>query len=291
MANKHINYETNPISIIITGFKQAFNKSQQLAIMLIVIPFVLGVVNFVVQIFGEIVSAAVDAGSDKPTATIVIGIILSLLAFVLIIVAQTLFTGFQAFALHKMSQQEDETFSEALGQAFSKFWQVIGLNFMLFIYSLPYSFALTAIIVLNIGIGVVNTSSLYFSVPFSVVAAVILTVLIVRVYTRFAFAGKYLFDGNNSVSASLEHSKQLTKGRLGEVFGVMSIGGLVPFVPSLAMTAGLAALFEQLSVARKAGADLPKQHILNYLVPALAFLFIGFITLILVAIYAATNVA
>lgn len=284
-------YETNPISIIITGFKQAFNKSQQLAIMLIVIPFVLGIINFVIQIFGEIFGAAVDSGSDESMAMVLIGVILSILAFILLIAVQTLFSSLQAFAMHKISRGEDEAFGEALRQAFSKFWQVIGLNFMIAIYSLPYVVALMSLIVLNVGAGTINTSSLFISIPISTVLAGLLIVLMIRVYMRYAFATKYLFDGDNSVSKALELSKKLTKGRLGEVFGVMTIGGLVPIVPSLAMTSGLAALFEQLTLARKAKTELPKQHILNYLVPFIGFVLVGFIALVVFAIFAATNVS
>jgi hypothetical protein len=289
MAN--ITYETNPINIIINGFKRAFAHSQQLAIMLIVIPMALGVINFVAQIFSEVFSSAIDSSNDRTPAIVVVGFVLFILAMLLTMFAQVLYVGFQAFAAIKISRGEDETFGKALEQAFSKFWKIVGINIMIFIYALPYAFAIFSLVILNIVLGVQSRLSLAFSLPPSIILAIALGILMVRVYLRFAFSAYYLFDGNHSAATSLEKSRHLTRNRLSEVFGVMTISSMVPFVSSLCMTSGMAVLYKQLVEAREAKTELPRQHLLNYLVPFLGLVLMGILAFVGLAIYAAVNAA
>lgn len=282
MAEKHTHYETNPITILITGVKRAFAASQQLAIMLIVLPMLLGLVSFVGQIFMSVFQAAIDA-DEKSGVFMAVSSILFILLILLSIFTQNLFIGFQAFAMHKISRGEDEQPGKALEQAFAKFWKITVLYLMLYIYTLPYTLALTAVTVLAVALGVQSTTALVLSLPVAIAVGVFLIVLIVRIYLRFAFAGFYLFDGAHSVTSALEKSKTLTKGRLLEVFGIMTIGSFVPFISSLVMTAGLAELYQQLTVARAAKATLPKQHMLNYLIPAIVFVLLLFMILMFAA--------
>lgn len=285
MAN--INYETNPITIIISGFKQAFSKSQQLAIMLIVVPIILGIVNLIAQIFFEVFGSALDSSNDKAPAVIVVGFILFILAMLLSVFIQVMYSGFQAFASVKISRGEDETFGKALERALSKFWKIVTVNFMVFIYTLPYVLAITSLVVLNIVLGAQSQLSLAFSLPISIILAIVLCVLTVRIYLRFAFALYYLFDGNHSATVSLEKSKELTHKRLSEVFGVLTISSLVPFISTLCGVSGMAMLYAQLTHARATKVELPRQHILNYLVLVLGLFVTTMVGFVLLAIYAA----
>ncbi len=287
MANFH--YETNPITIVITGFKKAFAHSQQLAVMLIVIPMILGVVNFIAQIFSEVFSSAIDSNNDRSPAVLVVGAVLFILAMLLTMFVQVLYVGFQSFAMIKISRGEDETLGKALEQAFSRFWKVVAVNIMIFIYALPYAVAITLLIILNIIIGMNSRLALAVSLPVSIILAIANGVLMIRVYLRFAFAVYYLFDGNHTPTAALEKSKHLTRKRLSEVFGVTTISSMVPFVSSLCLASGMAVLYSQLTYARETKTEMPRQHLLNYLVPLFALVFLGMISFVLMAIYLAAN--
>ncbi|MEK7472134.1 MAG: hypothetical protein AAB624_02700 [Patescibacteria group bacterium] len=281
-------YETNPISVIINGVKQAFAHSQQLAIILIILPMALGVVNFVGQMFGNAFGASISTVQDRSSALLAVGVVLFILAILLQIFTQVLYTGIQSFAMLKISRGEDETFNKAFEHAFSKLWKIVLIHLTLFVYTLPYSMAVSALVVLSVVL--VNSDSVALTVclPISIILGTLLVILIFRVYLRFSFAMTYMFDGTQTTTEAFNKSKQLTKGRLSEVFGVMTIGSLVPFISALTMTSGMAILFKQLTEARDAKAELPRQHILNYIVPAIAFMFFGFLVLIFVALLATT---
>lgn len=259
-------YETNPITTIVSGVKRAFSHSQQLAIFLIVIPMVVGVVNFIIQIFIEVFSGVIDTdANDVSGSVLVIGGVLFVFALALQIFIQISYVSLQAFSVVKIMRSEDASFGAAVSEALGKFWKILGTVILISIYALPYVVAVLMLVIANIVLAEVETLILAVSIPLSILLGVFLIVLMVRVYLRFNFATYALFDGAKSISSALERSKMLTHKRLSEVFGVRSLASLVPFISGMTVAGGEAVLYEQLKDARERHADLPKQHILNYL--------------------------
>lgn len=265
-------YQTNPFLIIIGGVKRAFSHSQQISIMLIIAPMALGLISFIFQIFIEVFrSVSKGEGATASTGLVGIGVVLLILAFLLQIFVQNLFLAFQGFAAHKMALGLDAPFGTSLEASFSKFWKVFLATILVFVNSLPYYTAIMLLVVVNVFLASVGPTTLAIGLPLSILLSIFLIVLIVRVYLRFALASIALFDGVATASAALEKSKQLTHGRLGEVFGVTSIGAFVPFISALCVSGGLSVLYAQLKQARQDKTELPKQSLLNYL-PVAAFL-------------------
>ncbi len=82
---------------------------------------------------------------------------------------------------------------------------------------------------------------------------------------RYSLLSYVVMDepAEKSVKASHERVRQLTKGRLLEVFGV-GITSIIPVVGALFNTAGNAALYRQLQVYTDGNKQKPKIHWLNY---------------------------
>jgi hypothetical protein len=81
--------------------------------------------------------------------------------------------------------------------------------------------------------------------------------------------------------------KQLTKGRLLEVFGIGAVGGIIPVVGPLLETAGNAALYRQLQIYNDKKLAKPKIHWVNYLAVALITMLVALV--IAAALYAVST--
>lgn len=78
-------------------------------------------------------------------------------------------------------------------------------------------------------------------------------------------------ESEKGVGTSHDKTKALVKGRLWEVFGVSTVGGIVPVVGSLLELTGNAALHNQLKLYNENNLEKPKIHWLNYI----AFIVVG----------------
>ena len=97
-------------------------------------------------------------------------------------------------------------------------------------------------------------------------------------------------DKKLKATEAVEASKNLYNKHLMEVFGINTVGAIIPVVGSSISASGLAMSVQQLKAYAKANEPTPKTHFLNYIgVILLAFLFLIFLLLIAVALAFYTN--
>lgn len=77
----------------------------------------------------------------------------------------------------------------------------------------------------------------------------------------------YILMGEKSLSATqgIARSKELYKGHLMEVFGIMTVGAIIPVIGNAISSSGMALSTQQITAYHAAGAPTPKTHWLNYL--------------------------
>lgn len=81
-------------------------------------------------------------------------------------------------------------------------------------------------------------------------------------------------------TAALNESKQIYRKHLMEVFGILTVGAIIPFVGSSISSSGIAMSAKQVAAYASAGKQTPKTHWLNYLgLILLAVLAVGLILL------------
>lgn len=84
---------------------------------------------------------------------------------------------------------------------------------------------------------------------------------------------------------AVARAKEITKHRLIEVFGMFTVGALVPFITSSLTTVAAAAIHNQLAEYHDKGLEKPKVHWLNYIGFGLLLLFGAIITLFIFVIF------
>lgn len=84
---------------------------------------------------------------------------------------------------------------------------------------------------------------------------------------RYAILPYVIMDEEQGkgVGESHERTKSLVKGRLWEVFGISTVGSIIPFIGQIVTLNGNAALYRQLQVYGDKNIEKPKIHWLNYL--------------------------
>jgi cell division protein FtsX len=95
-------------------------------------------------------------------------------------------------------------------------------------------------------------------------------------------------DKNLKSVEAINKTKKLYKNHLMEVFGIMTVGGIIPLIGSSISASGLAMSVKQISEYSVAGKETPKTHILNYL--GLLFV-LGILLLISLALVAVVLLA
>ncbi len=261
-----MSYQTNPFRLLIDGTKQAFANSQQVAIMLIVVPFVISAANGIIQVFIEVFNALTDSDKDAPTnlPLLIIGLVLLILAIGLQVFMSVYSMSLRGFSSYKIMRGEDANISTIISQPLTNFWKTFSVMFMIAIYSMPFILMLLLLVSGNVVVGVMATGWLYLTVPLSSALAIFILVLIVRINLRYSLGFMALYDGASNATEAMTRSRELTKGRLSEVFGINSIASWVPFLSGVVVSGGEALLYHQLKEAHAHHHKLPKQSFLNF---------------------------
>lgn len=259
-------YQSNPITLLIEGVTRLFNRAQTLGITLIVVPFISGTVQFIVQLFSDVFGNTVDSGREASPVMLGVGIVLFVVTMIFSIFLQTMISGLSALTGAMVMSFTNRSIGDALADVLDKFWRVLGVTVMVALYTAPYVLGILALVAVNIAVGVNSRSALAVSIPASSVVLIFFIVMMIRVTLRYAIAQYALFHENLGVMAALARSKQLTKKRLIEFFAVRTLGSLVPFV-NLALVVGAETmLYEQLEYAEKHKLTPPKPSVGNYVV-------------------------
>lgn len=282
MNNKSPIFESNPFTVLWNGLNSVFKYTATMSIVVLVAPFVLGFVGFFLQVITEIIFPT-NEGQDISSSALLIGFSVSLLVLLFQIIIQFILTGMATLTGLRSTEAKDLTVNEALTIVWNKIGKMAWAALLIVVRSLPAIFAMTAVLVLSIVAGINNSDLIPLIAPVGIALFVIFFVLAYRVFLRYSLTYFVIFDKGISAKESMKTSKKLTEDRLIEIFGISSIGSIVPIINPLLVPAGLARTYQQ----RKQVSDnskLPKPHILNYLmiVVFLGFtlLFIGLVSLI-----------
>lgn len=274
-------YVSNPFTLTFNALGRLFKYNQVWAIVLIVF----GILGFFWQIgtslvdlatrspsnydHGSFSAASSSASTTSPeTATIVaiIIIIATVLIFAIVIgtVVNTFVQGMFTYVALASEKEQNVSFGEAFSATAKRFWRLFGAQLLA-------------------GLKIFGWT-LLFIVP-GIIAALRYSLL------PFVVMSEPESDGRG-VSESHTRIKALTKGRLIEVFGINTVGAIIPVVGSLLTLAGGAALHNQLGFYHDNTLEKPKVHWLNYLGLILLgalLLFVLFITIVAVVILLAAK--
>jgi hypothetical protein len=257
-----------------------------MSIVILVAPFVLGFASFFFQLVTEIIFPTTEGVSPSSSA-VLISFLLSLVLLLVQIIVQFLLTGMATLTGLRSTEAKDLSFNEALSTTWNKLGKLAWVAFLVMLRALPAIFGAITVLILSIAAGVNNSDLIPLIGPVGFALIVVFFVLAYRVFLRYSLAYLVIFDEGKSAKESMKISKRLTEDRLIELFGITSIGSIVPILNPLLVPAGLARTYQQRKHIKDMS-TLPKPHILNYLMIAVfigfTLLFIGLISLIIILV-------
>jgi len=109
----------------------------------------------------------------------------------------------------------------------------------------------------------------------------------IRASLRYAFVPLMIIHDDMNAKQAIKTSKQQTKGRLMEIFGIQTVGTIVPIVGGLLLIGGQVIYYPQMVAWHTSGQPKPKTHWLNYLGILLILLLLALvagITLLIIAL-------
>jgi hypothetical protein len=241
-------YESNPVNVNLKGWEWLFRFNRKPAILLLII-----------GIFGSIIDAGNMDSTGQPTNTepdapltgvgealardpsVFVSIALLILGTVAVVLLLTvIINGMLQYISWKTSRGETTTISGAFKAVMGKFWTIAGV----------YALSLVKVI----------GGLLLFIVPG------------IRAALRYKLVALVVFEENLGGKAALRRIKNLTDKHLLEILGASTLA-VLPFVGVVFDAGSEAVLFRQLKGLEDTGAEAPKTHWLNYLIPA----FFGFV--------------
>jgi hypothetical protein len=261
-------YESNPFILAFQALGRMFDSNAIWAIVIIIFE----TIGFFFQGIGNLASLSSNQPADpsygsstsasSPEISVIIAIIILVVIVlaVLVVIGTTISVFIQGMFSYVALQSENGkavSFSEAFNATLKRFWPLLSAQLLAMLKIFGWS--------------------LLFIVP-GIIAAL-----------RYALL-PYLVMADNSITRAGEaHTrvKELTTGRLWEVFGVSTVAALVPVLGSVLGLSGKAALYNQLANHK----DRPKIHWLNYiglLLIALALIIVTLAILIIILV-SATN--
>lgn len=279
---KQIQYNTNPFSLIFDAFSRAFKINQNVAITVLVGGIIIYVGNQIFSNIPDILNTIGEGSSKELSVGLGIASLLFSLGYIVVAtVIDTLWRGFTAYAGLKNARWESTGFKDSFSQATKAFWKVICISIIsglwMFAYLLPSIFVMIVGIVLlaadqtAAGTGVLISAGILFVVGL---------VFSQRFWISRTLSYFAAFDENLGVFASMDRSKQLTKNRLMEMWGVTFAAAIVPIISPVLTAFGIGMYYLQLKVYRDHKVELPKTHILSWL-PVMLF---GLIALFVIPI-------
>lgn len=262
-------YNSNPFTLAFEALGNLFNTNVGWAIAIVI----LGFLGSFIQLIGEIgrsfnqssnSTAAYDSLANSTSgsvdATLVIATVIfiataALFALVIFAVCNTYIQGMLSYVALKSEERKTVGFSEAFQATTKRFWRLF----------LAQTLA---------GLKIFGWS-LLFIIP-GIIAAIRYTLLPYVIMNDSEEKGR-VGESHNDVKA-------LVSGRKMEVFGVATVGTIIPIVGSLLKLSGNAALFKQLHHYNQYNLEKPKVHWLNYIGLILLAVLIPLVSTIVVVI-------
>ncbi len=239
-------YISNPFKVIFKGFAQLIMYNQNLSIIILIASYVLYGWSYLYPEQSNVSTSPPITESQGAILLIIIAItvlvIVPLYCFITVMLS-----GITAYTILKTNRQETTTFKEAWKATLSKFWTLLYLDIIIF---------------------------------FKVLGGLLLFIIPgIRAALRYNLAHILVFDKNLSAKESAKMSKELSKGHLIEIFGIMFASGLIPIVGSLMTMGGISVAYSQLTrLHTDSSYQKTDVHWLNYL----GIILIGLLLLIMV---------
>ncbi len=233
-------YVSNPFKLTFRGLGDLFKYNQTMAVIILVVTALSSFGQFNYSGGGSTSSSqpATTGPHDYSVLFIIIGIVL-IFAVPLIVFLGTLYTGIVAYTALQTSKRQTITFKQALRATMSKFWTLLWINIIVFFKVLG--------------------GALLFIIPG------------VRAALRYNMVHFHVFDENANAKQAIAKSKALTKDHLIEVFGMTTVGSIIPVVGQILVVGGQTIMYPQLTELKASGAEKPPVHWLNYI----AFVIVG----------------
>lgn len=241
-------YDSNPFTLSFNAVSTFFRTNIGWAIAFIILGFLGFLVRLIQTITENIRNGNADVSTmhsasslNQPNISVIIAIIIVvmvLLIFAIVIgtVVQTFIQGMVSYVSLQSLKGRSVSLHEAFEATIKRFWRLFGAKMLATLKIIGWT--------------------LLFIVP-GIIAALR--------YTLLPFVIMDEEPNHDSVVASHNRVKHLTKGKLLEVFGVATVGSIIPIVGSLVSLTGNGALYRQLQVYNDANFEKPKTHWLNYL--------------------------
>ena len=185
-------------------------------------------------------NTGVSTGSntDVGVVLLIVGIVLVFVVIAVIIgaIISTFLTGMFTYVMNQSEQGKSVSVSEAFNAVLKRFWRLLWATLLAHLKIFGWT--------------------LLFIVP-GIIAALRYSLLPYLIMNE-PEEEKGVTDAHNKV-------KSVVKGRLWEVFGVGTVGSLIPIVGETIGIAGRSALYRQLQYSQDHKIERPKIHWLNYL--------------------------
>lgn len=255
-------YNSNPFTLGFDALGRFFNTNTPWAIVLIVLSFV-GLIgqfgNSVMQsanqqkatTFSQ--SPALSSSSSSDATTIIalvvfIGVFVLLLSVIIGVIA-IFVKGMLSHVALESEKGNSVSFSEAFQAVTKRFWRLLGAELLAYVKIFGWF--------------------LLFIVP-GIVAA--------YRYTLLSYVIMDEPEDAKGVTAAHTRVKVLVQHRLLEVFGISTVGAIIPVIGQLISLSGNAALYRQMQIYTDNNLEKPKKHWLNYL----GLILVGFFVLLIV---------
>lgn len=233
-STKTSSVNTNPFSRAFRGLEKLFEQNALWAIIFML----LGATSTYSQFMPSGDTSSTPApdissgvGIDSRVIFFIMGVSLVILAIAAVVV--TYASGVVGYVTWKTSKGEKAGFGEAFKAVTERFWTILIVQ------------VLTALKIIG--------GLLLFVVPG------------IRAMLRYQMVLLPVFDENLTATKAMGRMKSLTKNHLMEVFGIATVGAIVPVIGIALQAGGEAILYPELKTLENHDSPMPKVHWLNYL--------------------------
>jgi hypothetical protein len=258
-------YQSNPFYLCFDDLGTFFEKNTWWAIgitagalLMAFISFVSNLIELLLRSTSENTQAANTMAPEQTLAISgIIGIVVAIVIFTLFLsTALQIFIG-GMFAYVSLANHTGRSvgFSEAFNAVVKRFWRLFFAQILATLKIIAWTFL--------------------FIIP-GIIAAL-----------RYALLPYVVMDepiGKKGIVDSHNRTKNLVSGRKFEVFGIMTVSGIIPIIGPLIQLTGSAKLYRQLQIFHDNNLQKPKIHWLNYIglivLAAFVLLFFAMITIL-----------
>lgn len=275
-----LQFDPNPFTLTYKSFIQAYKINQNPLLTILIGSVVIGVVGQVVNVILQLMPSSSNGDAKASAIEIVIALFILFVFAPLQLLFAGFWTGFCSLIGLKSAYMRSIDTMAAAKYALRKLLKVLGLT--LIIGFTTISFVLPAVALGIVGIILQTEHATAAAIILYVLAAMALIVGVVysaRYSLSRSLSVYALLDEQLSISDAMKRSKQLTRSRLIEIWGMTFAGSVIPVVSSALIVCCMSSHYVQLKTYVDAKAALPPRHIASWLPVAV----LGFVLFLVLA--------